>query len=368
MLFYNTNALICEKFDFNLILFYNLVIVSEKMRLYMVRIILDAMGGDNAPQAVIEGAELAINKFEDISITLVGREEVIKSFLKPNPRIHIVHAPDVIEMAESPVKAVQRKKESSLVVGLNMLKNGEGDAFITAGSTGATVAGGTLIVRRLDGILRPALAPVLPTSTHGKLLLIDCGANVDCKSAYLRQFGIMGSIYMNKIYGIPSPRVGLINNGAEEEKGNSLTKEAYQLLKNTDCINFAGNAEGRDILSGDYDVAVCDGFVGNVFMKAIEGFAGLLLGLIKENITSSAVSSLGGFLAKKAFKEVKKEMDYTEYGGAPLLGIKSCVIKAHGSSDSKSIMNAIGQARSFVINKITQTIAEEIAKAPLTEE
>ena len=241
----------------------------------MYRIILDAMGGDNAPKAIIEGAVLALEEYPDIEIQLVGDQQLVEKHLAEHTydkeRLCVVHASEVIEMAEPPVNAVRTKKDSSLVVGMNLLAEGEGDAFVTAGSTGATVAGGTLIVRRAKNVLRPALAPVIPTAT-GCALLIDCGANVDCKPEQLEQFGVMGSIYMHEVLGIQNPRVGLVNNGAEEEKGNALTKEAFQRLKKAD-LNFIGNVEARDLPLGACDVIVCDGFVGNVVMKLMEGCA-----------------------------------------------------------------------------------------------
>ena len=330
----------------------------------MYKIIIDAMGGDNAPKAIIDGTVAALHEYEDIFVYLVGKEEVIREHLAgqdyDKERVEIVDAREEIEMAEPPVAAVRTKKDSSMVVGMRMAAEGKGDIFITAGSTGAAVAGGTLVIRRAPGVLRPALAPILP-SAGGGVLLIDCGANVDCKPAYLQQFAVMGSIYMRLIMGIENPRVGLINNGAEEEKGNALTKEAYQLLKNTDCINFTGNAEGRDVLSGDFDVAVCDGFVGNVFMKSIEGFAAMLMGMLKDSLMSSWKSKLGAILSKKAFAALKKKMDYTEYGGSPLLGINGCVIKSHGSSDAKTIKNSIRQAELFIKRDVVRVISEGIA-------
>lgn len=332
----------------------------------MQRILLDAMGGDNSPACIIEGATLALKKYNDIEITLIGKRESLERVTE-NERLHRLFTTEVIEMEESPVNAVRTKKDSSMVVGMNMLKDGEADAFVTAGSTGAVVAGGTLIVRRLPGIERPALGAVIPSANNGKLMLIDCGANVDCKPSYLRQFGIMGSIYMNKVMGVNNPGVCLINNGTEEVKGNAQTKESYQLLKNTKSINFLGNAEGRDLLSGKYDVAVCDGFVGNVFMKAIEGFADVLFSMLKESLMSSKISKIGAFLSKGAFSDIKKQMDYSEYGGAPLLGVNGCLIKAHGSSDAKAICNAIGQAYSFNNNKVLEKISSEIANVAALE-
>ncbi len=332
----------------------------------MYRLIIDAMGGDHAPQAIIDGTVMALQEYTDIFVYLVGKREVIGQYLQEQEydrdRIEIIDARDEIQMAEPPVNAVRTKKDASMVVGMQMTAEGKGDAFITAGSTGAAVAGGTLIVRRAQNVLRPALAPILPT-TKGGVLLVDCGANVDCKPVFLQQFAIMGSIYMKNVVGIPNPRVGLINNGAEEEKGNSLTKEAYQLLKGTN-INFVGNAEGRDILSGNYDVVVCDGFVGNVLMKFMEGCASFLFGMIKEELLSSARTKIGAALAKPAFTGLKKQLDYTEYGGALLLGANKGIIKAHGSSNAKAIKNAIRQAREFTKMDLVEKIKKDLQDNP----
>ncbi|MGI6664668.1 MAG: phosphate acyltransferase PlsX [Christensenellaceae bacterium] len=335
----------------------------------MYHIIVDAMGGDHAPEAVIAGVAQAINELSDVKITLVGKEEVISPFLAQHEtdkaRIAIVDAREEIEMAESPTKAIRSKKDSSMVVGMELVAAGKGDVFVTAGSTGAAVAGGTLIVRRAPGVARPALAPVLP-GANGGVLLIDCGANVDVRPAYLAQFGVMGSIYMQTVMGIENPRVGLINNGAEEEKGNALTKEAYQLLREQE-INFVGNVEGRDILAGGCDVVVCDGFTGNVLMKFMEGCAKLLMGMIKDEMMSSFRTKIGAALALPAFKNVAKQMDYTEYGGALLLGTKAGLIKAHGSSNAKAIASTIRQARDFaakgVVAKITENLASRVEEA-----
>lgn len=329
----------------------------------MYRIILDAMGGDHAPDVVIEGAVLALKEFSDLEICLVGRKDVIEEKLQKyefdQKCIEIVHAQDVIEMAEPPVHAVRTKKDSSLVVGMNLVAEGKGDAFVTAGSTGATVAGGTLIVRRAKNVLRPALAPTIPTSA-GCALLIDCGANVDCRPEQLQQFGVMGSIYMREVLGLQNPRVGLVNNGAEEEKGNALTKETYQLLKNSD-LNFVGNVEARDLPLGACDVIVCDGFVGNVIMKLMEGCAVLFSNLLKQEFMKKLKYQLGAALAKPALKNFKKQMDYTEYGGALLLGVNGGVIKAHGSSNAKAIKNAIRQARTFAQQRTVEIIKEKLA-------
>lgn len=329
------------------------------------KIIIDAMGGDNAPKAVIDGTVQALQEYDDIFVYLVGKKEVIEEHLSgqeyDSERVEIVDAREEIEMAEPPVNAIRRKKDSSMVVGMKMASEGKGDVFITAGSTGAAVSGGYFVIRRAPNVLRPALAPLLPSSKD-PFLLVDCGANVDCKPQFLQQFAVMGSIYMKTVLGKENPRVGLINNGAEEEKGCSLTKEAYQLLKETEGINFVGNAEGRDILSGDYDVIVCDGFVGNVLMKFMEGTAGFLFGMIKDELMSSTRTKIGAALAKPAFKNLKKNLDYTEYGGALLLGTKAGLIKAHGSSNAKAIKNTIRQSRELVENRTVEKITEELSK------
>ncbi len=334
-----------------------------------MKVIVDAMGGDNAPQAVIEGCTLALKEFPALCITLTGRQEIIEKELQKYDfdvsRINIVNATEVIDMAEPPVEAIRHKSDSSLVKGLRLLKNGEGSVFITAGSTGATIAGATLIVKRLPGVKRPALAPLLPTKT-GKVLLIDCGANAECRPSFLAQFGLMGSVYMQKVEGVKSPRVGLVNNGSEAEKGNELTKAAYKLLEEMP-IHFAGNAEGRDLVSGDYDVIVCDGFTGNVILKFMEGVAGVLMSLLSTELKSSMRTKLGAGLAMPAFKNFKKRMDYTEYGGALLLGVNGGIIKAHGSSNAKAIVSTLRQAVSFIDGNVVNVIKQEISKVALSD-
>ncbi|MEZ4357133.1 MAG: phosphate acyltransferase PlsX [Eubacteriales bacterium] len=330
-----------------------------------MNIILDAFGGDNAPKAIVEGAVQAVNAYSDIKVILTGKEELIKEELAlynyDRSKIQVVNATQVIDMAESPVEAIKRKNDSSLVVGFNLLKEGKGQAFITAGSTGATVAGATLIVRRIKGVKRPALAPVMPTTKGTGVLLIDCGANVDCKPSYLAQFAQMGSIYMSKAQGVLNPRVGLLNNGAEEEKGNMLTKEAYAILKGMP-LNFVGNVEARNVNSGDYDVVACDGFAGNIALKMMEGAAQTITSMLKEELYKNFKSKIGALLAKGAFRRLKKRMDYTEYGGALLLGVNGCVIKAHGSSNARAIKSAVNQAREFIIGDLVNIIKEEITK------
>lgn len=334
-----------------------------------MKVIVDAMGGDNAPQAIVEGCMLALKSMPDMHITLTGPSDVIEKELSKYEfdasRINIVHATQVIDMAESPVEAIRQKSDSSLVKGLRLLKDGEGSVFITAGSTGATIAGATLIVKRLPGVKRPALAPLLPSKT-GKVLLIDCGANSECRPSFLAQFALMGSAYMNRVEGVASPRVGLVNNGAEAEKGNELTKAAYKLLEEMP-VNFVGNAEGRDLVSGDYDVIVCDGFTGNVILKFMEGVAGVLMSLLSKELKSSLRTKIGAGLAMPAFKRFKKRMDYTEYGGALLLGVNGGVVKAHGSSNAKAILSTLRQAAGFINGDVVNVIKEEVSKVALSD-
>lgn len=330
-----------------------------------MKIILDAMGGDNAPGSVVNGALSAAAAMEDVEILLVGREDAIRKELLGKTydegRITIIHASEVIEMCDSPAAAIRKKKDSSMVLGMNMLSRGEGDLFISAGNTGALVAGGTLIVRRIEGVRRPAIATQLPTR-KGSVLLIDAGANADCKPSYLAQFGVMGSVYMQKVMGVGEPRVGLVNIGGEEEKGNMLTQAAYGLMKKSP-VRFVGNAEGRDLLSGEFDVIVCDGFVGNIILKFLEGTAGVIMGTLKEGIMKSAASKLGALFMKSAFRDLKRKFDYTEYGGALLLGLRGGVMKAHGSSDAKAIESAVKMARKFILGGVVPAIRESIEQA-----
>ncbi|MFA5675924.1 MAG: phosphate acyltransferase PlsX [Christensenellales bacterium] len=334
-----------------------------------MKVIVDAMGGDNAPQAIVEGCVLALEEMPSLNLILTGREDSIFAELTKHQfdsaRINIVNATEVIDMAEPPVDAIRHKRDSSLVKGLRLLRDGEGEVFITAGSTGAMIAGATLIVKRLPGVRRPALAPLLPTKT-GKAMLIDAGANTECRASYLAQFALMGSIYMRKVIGVKAPRVGLINNGAEAEKGTELTKEAYKLIEQMPVL-FAGNAEGRDLVSGDFDVLVCDGFTGNVVLKFMEGMAGTLLGMLKKELKSTFRTKLGAALSMPAFKNLKKSMDYTEYGGAMLLGVNGGVVKAHGSSNAKAILSTLRQAAGFIKGDAVNVIKQEISKVAISD-
>lgn len=335
-----------------------------------MKIAVDIFGGDNSPSALIDGCVDAAKLYDDVEFVFTGDERIITDYMSEkgygSSRISIIDAPETITCGEQPTVAIKRKKNSSLVKALELVASKEADAFVSAGSTGAVLAGATLIVRRIKGVKRPALAPVMPT-VKGPVLLIDCGANVDCKPNYLQQFAVMGSAYMKKVCGIDAPRVGLINNGAEAEKGNELTKSAYKLLENTD-INFVGNCEARYTMTGDYDVLVCDGFVGNAVLKCTEGVARSVMSIMKQELMASPITKLGALISKSGFKRVKKRMDYTEYGGAPLLGINGCIIKAHGSSNAKAITSAIGQARSYCIGDVTAAIQRGIEALPECED
>ena len=329
----------------------------------LTKIVIDAMGGDDAPKATVEGAIWALKENQDIYLYLVGDRVQINDILKDKSydkdRLEVVHTDEVISNEESPVLAIRRKKNSSMVVALNMVKEKKAEAFVSAGSTGAVLAGGTLIVGRIKGIERPALGSLLPTGT-GMTLLIDCGANVDSKPHFLQQFAKMGSVYYGSILDQPNPSVGLLNNGSEEKKGNTLTKEAFKLLKDEPYINFIGNIEGREVPEGKADVVVCDGFAGNVVLKLYEGLGATLMGMIKESIMSTTVSKIGGLLIKNSLGEMKKKMDYTEYGGAPLLGLEGLVVKAHGSSNAKAIKNSIIQCKTFADKKVNDQIKKQL--------
>ncbi len=332
-------------------------------------ILLDAMGGDNAPDANIKGAVAAINQIE-AEVVLIGKEDVIKSRIKElygkeiseiSPRLKIHHAEETIEMEDIPTVAIKHKKDSSMVVGFNMLKNGEGDVFISAGNSGALLTGATLLVGRIKGIDRPALAGILP-AYKSRLLLIDCGSNTNCKPINLLQFAQMATIYLHNTLGIENPRIGLLNIGTEETKGNELTKEAYKLLKEKSKelgINFIGNVEGRDAFSGKVDAIVTDGFTGNVFLKAVEGLGKLVKRSLKDSIKKNILSMIGAIPTLPAINRFAKMVDYKEYGGALFLGVKKPVVKAHGSSDEKLFEFTLKQAEQFVKNKAVDSMIEE---------
>lgn len=329
----------------------------------MTRVVLDAMGGDNAPQAPVQAAVDAIRTRTDIKVILVGQEEVVREELSkyeyPKEQIELVDAPEVIEMAEPPVLAIRRKKQSSIVVGLNLVKSGEADAFVSAGSTGAVLVGGQTIVGKIRGIQRAPLAPLIPTET-GVSLLIDCGANVDARAEHLVQFAKMGAIYMKDVVGIKNPRVAIVNIGAEEEKGNALVKATLPLLKECTDINFVGCIEARDIPRGGADVIVCEAFVGNVILKLYEGLSSTLIGVIKQGLMSTLKSKIGAALALPALKKTIKSFDASEYGGAPLLGLNGLVVKTHGSAMAKEITNSIFQCVTFNQEDINGKIKENI--------
>jgi glycerol-3-phosphate acyltransferase PlsX len=325
-------------------------------------IALDAMGGDNAPAEIVKGAVEATKEF-NYKIALVGKEDAIKAELAKynwdKSKIEIVNATEIIETCEVPTVAIRKKKDSSMVVGLNMVKNGDAAAFISAGNTGALLTGATVIIGRLKGVERPALGTMIPTE-KGASLLIDAGANVDAKPGYLVQFAKMGSVYVENIFGIKNPKIGLINIGVESEKGNALVKETYGLLSEEKDINFTGNLEARDIPLGDVDVMVADAFVGNVVLKLMEGFGKSILGIVKKELMADILSKLGAVMSMRAFKRIKAYFDYSDKGGAPFLGLKALVVKAHGNSDYRSVKGAIKQCVSFIEADIVNKIADKI--------
>ena len=331
----------------------------------LVRVAVDAMGGDYAPLEIVKGAVDAVNSRDDIKVFLVGREEAVRAELQKYQydasRIEVVNAAEVIEMAEPPVQAIRSKKDSSIVVAIKKVKNGEADAFVGAGSTGAVLVGGQLIVGRIKGVERPPLAPLLPTE-KGASLLIDCGANVDARPSHLVQFAKMGSIYMEHVVGISNPRVAIVNIGAEEEKGNALVKETFPLLKACDDINFIGSIEARDIPSGYADVIVCEAFAGNIILKLYEGVGATLISMVKKGMMSSFRSKIGALLVKPALKKTLKQFDTSEHGGAPLLGLKGLVVKTHGNSKALEIRNSIIQCVTFKHQQINEKIKAGIGE------
>ena len=334
-----------------------------------MKILLDAMGGDNAPDATIKGAVNAINQIE-AEVVLIGNETIIREKVKDlynkeleeiSNRLSIKHTTETIEMEDTPTMAIKHKKDSSMVVGFKMLKEGEGDVFISAGNSGALLTGATLLVGRIKGIDRPALAGILP-AYHSQLLLIDSGANTNCKPINLLQFAQMSTIYLRNTFGIEKPAIGLLNIGTEETKGNELTRESYQLLKEKSPelgINFIGNIEGRDAFSGEVDAIVTDGFTGNIFLKAVEGIGKLVKVSLKENFMKNTLTKIAAVPSLPAIKGLQKAMDYKSYGGALFLGVKKPVVKAHGSSDEVLFEFTIKQAEKFVKNKAVDKMIEE---------
>ena len=332
----------------------------------MIHVYLDAMGGDHAPGCTVGGALEALANDPELKITLGGPREAVESELNrqggqaPEGRLAIDDCPEIISNHDAPVMAIRQKKQSAQVKGMLLVRDGGADAFVSAGSTGATLAGGMFRLGRIQGVERPALAPLLPNG-KGFFCLIDCGANVDCLPAYLPQFGVMGAAYLKAVRGVENPRVGLVNIGAEAEKGNALVKAAYPLMESAP-FNFIGNVEGRDITADVADVVVCDGFSGNLILKFMEGVAGTLMDIIKAEMKADIRGMIGGKIATPAFRRVKKTMDYTEVGGAPLLGVRGTVVKAHGSSNAHAIACAIRQAALMARKNLADTIEQQISK------
>lgn len=333
----------------------------------MIKIVVDGFGGDRSPYANVEGTVMALNKEKDLYVIITGDENILKAeFAKykyDTSRLEIVHAPDVISCNDKPTDAIRSKKESSLVKAINLVKDvPENKALISIGSTGAVLVGAVLKIGRIKGVNRPAFCPILPTLNGGIVGVCDSGANVDCDSHNLHQFAIMGNLYMQKAYGIEKPKVALLNIGVEEEKGNKVAKETYQLLKEEKSINFVGNMESRDLLSGNYDLVVCDGFDGNVLIKSTEGTALELMKLIKKALTKSLKNKIGALLVKNSIYEIKEMMDYNNYGGGVMLGTKKIVVKGHGSSKSSAVMHCILQAYQMEKNNLCEAIENEFNK------
>lgn len=337
-----------------------------------MKIIIDCYGGDYSPQELVKGAITSVNLISDVEIILTGAKEELESLLLEygytGDRIEIVDAPEVIDCNESPTMAIRRKTNSSLVKGLNLLKERDDIVgMVSAGSTGAVLAGGLFVVGRMEGVKRPALSPFLPTVTGGRTLLIDCGANVDCKPEYLLQFAIMGSIYVKAMLGVENPRVGLISNGVEEHKGNEQIHQTYELLKNCKEINFVGNMEAREMLSGDYDVLVADGFTGNVAMKSAEGTLNTFMSVLKQEIKDGGLrSKLGALMLKKTFKNIKAHLNYTDVGGSPFLGLNKILIKSHGSSKAKTIYSCVLQIMEIHKSGYIEKMREGIKKSSIS--
>lgn len=325
-----------------------------------MKVAVDAFGGDNAPDEIVKGAVMAVNKF-DCEVILVGDEKTINSLLEketyPKEKISVKHASEVVENEDKATISIRRKKDSSMVVALTLVKEGKADAVVSAGNTGAYLTGAFTVLGRIKGIKRPALAPCMPTK-NGMCVIVDSGANVDCKPEYLLQFAHMGAIYSENVLGVKAPKVGLVNIGVEDTKGNSLVKETHVLLKDEEGINFVGNVEARDVPCTDVDVLVCDGFSGNLVIKLIEGVAITLFDMLKDVFYKNIITKIAALILKPGLKTVKKSMDASEYGGAPLLGVNGPVIKAHGNSNAKSIHNAIKSAMLFAETNVNDKIRE----------
>ncbi|MBC7223582.1 MAG: phosphate acyltransferase PlsX [Anaerolineae bacterium] len=330
-----------------------------------MRILLDAMGGDHAPQVTVEGGVWAARDF-GVEVVLVGREEDMRAELAKHQTsglpLTLVHASEVVEMEEHPAMAVRTKRDSSMVVGMKMLKQGEVDAFVSMGNTGGVLTAALLHLGRIPGVMRPALSTVYPT-IKGFCFMLDVGANTDCRPQWLQQFALMGSIYTERVLGVERPKVGLVSNGEEETKGNQLVQEAHQLLKETPGIHFVGNVEGKDIAPGMADVVVTDGFTGNVIIKLSEGLAWMFKAMVREELKRSPASLLGGLLARGAFDGLADRLDYAKYGGAPLLGVDGVVIIGHGRSNALAVRNAIRVAKQAVESQVIATIKEGLAAA-----
>ncbi len=331
----------------------------------LVRVAVDAMGGDNAPFVTVKGSVDAVKENSNLKVFLVGQEEAVNAELSkydyPKDKIEVVNATEVIEMAEPPVMAIRKKKDSSIVKAMYMVSHGEADAYVSAGSTGATLVGGQVIVGRLKGVDRAPLAPLIPTE-KGTSLLIDCGANVDARSSHLVQFAKMGTVYMENIMGIKNPTVGIVNIGAEEEKGNALVKETFPLLKNCPDINFIGSVEARDIPAGGADIIVCEAFTGNVILKMYEGVAKSMMHIIKGSLMSSLKTKIGALLIKDDLKKSLSNYSLDQYGGAPMLGLKGLVVKTHGSANEIEVKNSILQCVTFTEQKISEKISAKISE------
>lgn len=327
-----------------------------------MKIAIDAMGGDHAPKSMVEGTMKAVEAYPDLTFTLVGNEQKIRPYLTNDRNISIIHTEEAISGDEEPVKAVRKKKNSSLVLMAKEVKEGRADACISAGNTGALMTAGLLVVGRIKGIERPALSPTFPTIGGEGFVMLDVGANVDAKPEHLFQYALMGSIYAEKVRGIKAPRVGLLNVGTEDKKGNELTKAAFELIKESGAVHFIGNVESRDLLNGVADVVVTDGFTGNIALKTIEGTALSVFAMMKEALTSDFKSKIAAAVLKPKLKTLKNKMDYSEYGGAALFGLKAPVVKAHGSSDANAFYNAIRQTRNMLESNMVGVIAETIEK------
>ncbi|QDI90555.1 phosphate acyltransferase PlsX [Salicibibacter halophilus] len=326
-----------------------------------MKIAIDAMGGDHAPKAQVAGTLAAVRAFEDLEVTLVGDEEKINPHLASHERITVMHTTSVIENDETPTQAVRRKKDSSMVLAVKEVRENRADASISAGNTGALMSAGLLQVGRIEGLERPALAPMLPTVDGEGFLLLDVGANIDARAAHLFQYGIMGDVYMRRVKNRKQPKVGLLNIGSEEGKGNELSKQAFEQMQGAD-FTFIGNVEARDVLNGVCDVVVCDGFSGNILLKSIEGTAETLFSILKTELSSTMKNKMAAAALRPSFKGIKQKLSYSHYGGAGLFGLKAPVVKAHGSSDHTAFFHAIRQARQMVSEDVANVIAADLQK------